>query len=234
MWFQNRRSKSRKEGTREQHRRNFDPYPIKDQSPVESGTDERKSLRGEAGEQRLMESMHDLPLLQYQGKHCNCDECVAASINTAKRSNLAQLVAMKEVCNCRECIDKRSANGLIETRLTGHGSIDSHRFQMQYDSRRADRFCDCDECIAELQKIDVAMKRSGGAPFAFQNTGTADFGVPMQFMQPQAGPGAMRRRGTLHYLALPHKGNYSKHVEGELTQKCDCNNCRANIRGVQY
>ena len=234
MWFQNRRSKSRKEGTREQNRRNIDPYPIKGQSTIESRTDESKSLR-EAGEERLvMVGMHDPPKLQYQGKHCNCEECVVASINMAKRNNLQQSVATREVCNCRGCIDNHSANGLTETRLIEHSSIDSRRFQMQYDSQRPDRFCGCEECIIELQKLDAAMKRGGATPFAFQNTGTADFGIPMQFVQPQSGPGTMRRRGTLHYLAVPYKGNYSKHVEGELKRKCSCNNCRANIKSVHY
>ena len=235
MWFQNRRSKSRKEGTREHNRRQSYPYPSRSQSVIEPITSEKPGLR-EAGEQKRMEIVRGPPFLQKQAKHCHCDECVATSINmnAVERNMSLQSVAMSEICTCGECINKFAGNGSLEMRLAQQSNIDSFRFPIPYRSQKPKRPCNCDECMAELQKIDDRVKIGGATPHAFHNTGTPDVGFPVQFIQPQAGSETTRMRSTLHYLAVPYENNYSKHVDSEFKQRCNCNKCHTDIKGSQY
>jgi len=232
VWFQNRRSKSRKEGTREQNRRKFVPYPTNGRPMMESSTYKHNVLR----EDELETIKHRLnpTFLQEQAQRCNCDECVAALRNsTATESSVLPQIPMREACNCGECINKRLlASAPMELRQSQQSSIDSRRHHVQYGLRTPKMLCSCEECMAQLRKMDVSMKHNMTNANAFYDSGRTDLGFQTQFLRPQNSPGTIRSGSTLHYLAVPNSHTYfNSSTDGKLRKMCNCINCYVGPKG---
>ena len=219
----------------------------------ENTADDQKSLReGEEGA-RLPKMNESPPFLEKMANTCNCDECVASSVNrdTNERIMPPRLVSIRDVCNCGNCISRFAANGKegriqdsvinvpLEARLIQqrrvNGSMEERLIEQssaynrgrfsQNDSRGKQRFCNCEECLNELQKLEAMMKRGGAHPHVLPGNEKADLVSARQYMQPQSDPRTIGGRNTLHYLAAPYES---------AKQKCNCLHCLPGIKSSRY
>lgn len=220
MWFQNRRSKSRKEGTTEQNRRKYEPYPIKEKPGIYDQKNESKvNLREGEERSRMTNPPQSTPLFHSQPKPCECAECVAASMKDPRVAREI-LPPMREACNCGECISKIvarnvSASRSIQERVDQHGSLDQFHYRLQSEPRRQQRPCNCQDCLRELQK--TVRNREGARQYSSQSTEKIDLAITARRVQPRNDAVTMEGRNTLHYLAYQNP-----------IQKCDCYQCQRN------
>ena len=200
---------------------------------IESNAYKQNGLREDAVETNIKHRIDPI-FLQEQAQRCNCDDCVAALRNfTATESGVLPQIPMRTACNCGECINRRLLTGVpVEMRQNQQSSIDSRRNYMQCGLRAPKMLCNCEECMAQLRKMDVSMKYNVANPNAFHNTRRTDLGFQTQFLRPHNSPGTMRSGSTLHYLAVPNGHTYfNSSTDGKLRKMCNCINCYVGPKG---
>ena len=225
MWFQNRRSKSRKEGTREEHRRKCEPYPTPEQENKLGARDELKQRLQEKQETVTMSNMRNASLFLNQQRSCDCRECVAVSAcATALEQNpLLVYPHQREVCNCADCINRVS----LEDRLSPKSSTGKYQYLQHagLHQQQQQQICRCEDCLEEVARMRGVAKKLEESRQMFKVTDWAN--RVMTQMEPRNG--SMAGPNTLHYWATPNAGNYGRTFDDVAAENCSCDQCRSHL-----
>eukprot|EP00795_Rhopilema_esculentum_P002339 gene2339-17976_t len=112
VWFQNRRSKFRKEGSRKQVRNSIDPYPVRVKNDSLITKEETPLIRNIPVENDRKKSQNNEQWVGKQKEACNCPECInthaSIALNASKVDvpdrQIPESMPKLEICNCRDCI----------------------------------------------------------------------------------------------------------------------------------
>ena len=243
VWFQNRRSKFRKEGNRAQSRRNSAPYPLNTNAKRNEELDETKA--GHDG--YLLDPPAVVPT-----QPCNCIECTGIDGgDMAEEQQMPVLSPHRQVCKCEECARDPVAQQLqrIQQQQQQHQQRQQQRdwVQIKPDQRqqpeqyRLLKFCDCANCVIELQKsrkmqTEQTLKR---AQILEEQQRLESQVVPIQRLKPGIDDNHIRREGrdtpnTLHYEADPYAVNHRKMSNRRSKGQCSCSQCRIDITNFRY
>ena len=238
VWFQNRRSKFRKEGNRAQSRGNSAPYPLNTNSRQNEELNETKKDH----DRFLPEPPSVVPT-----QPCNCIECAGVhGRDMAGEPQMPVLSPHRQVCSCEECTRDPVAQQLQKLQQQQQQQqrnwIQIKQDQQQQPQRYGSlKFCDCANCVTELHnsgkiQIERTLKR---AQLLEEQQRTESQVVPIQRLQPRLEDHHFRREGrntpnTLHYEADPYAVKHSKISNRRSKGQCSCSQCHVDVTSFRY
>ena len=164
----------------------------------------------------------------------------------AEEQQMPVLSPHRQVCNCEECARDPVAQQLQriqqqQQQQQGDWVQIKQDQQQQPQQYRLLKFCNCANCITELQKggkmqPERTLKRAQILEAQHKLESQV---VPIQRPQPRIEENLIRREGrdtpnTLHYEADQYAVNYRKMSNGRSKGQCSCSQCRFDITNFRY
>ena len=253
VWFQNRRSKFRKEGSRKQIRNNIDPYPVRVKTDSLITKEDTPLIRNIPAENGRNQLQNNEKWARMQKETCNCPECINSTpasigLNASKVDVLDRQIPESmprlEICNCRDCIartvvyrQQQQQHRELQSQFTGFNEEQRNRARdvdmktvLQENNERQKELENIKErdALCGCAQCNAALQRAKNEEMHFKTT-VARYHSSEQYYQPTFREENFedkftKTHGTLHYVPPKLDLMYDRVQAGQ----CFCKECISN------